>query len=44
VNLDLGATVGRLSLGEAEFSGEVIDLGSGNNVIVRIGLAIGLGG
>ena len=56
VNLDLGATVGLKDFGEAEFSATTSsvdgtqdrtvqgDLGSFGNVVVRIGLAIGIGG
>lgn len=56
VNLDLGATVGVKDFGEAEFTATVTgvsgtderivrgDLGSFGNAVVRLGLAIGLGG
>lgn len=56
VNLDLGATVGLKDFGEAEFSATTTgadgsqerivrgDLGSFGNAVVRLGLAIGLGG
>jgi hypothetical protein len=56
VNLDLGATVGIKDFGEAEFSATTTgidgsddrivrgDLGSFGNAVVRLGLAIGLGG
>lgn len=45
VNLDLGATLGREKIGSATVPTTpptVFDLGSGNNVIIRVGLAIGL--
>ncbi len=45
VNLDLGATIGAKGLGSATVPTTpptVFDLGSGNNVIIRVGLAIGL--
>ena len=45
VNLDLGATLGRKKIGSATVPTTpptVFDLGSGNNVIIRVGLAIGL--
>ena len=45
VNLDLGATFGRKKIGSATVPTTpptVFDLGSGNNVIIRVGLAIGL--
>lgn len=45
VNLDIGATVGKVDLGELTLDGgEFVDVGSGNNVIIRVGFAIGLGG
>ena len=45
VNLDLGATIGAKGLGSATVATTpptTFDLGSGNNVIIRVGLAIGL--
>ena len=47
VNLDLGLTFGVKDLGEATVPSDpptVFDLGSGQNVIIRVGLAFGLGG
>ena len=48
INLDLGATVGLVRFGdlEAEFQGETASEsgGTGQNLVLRIGLAIGLGG
>lgn len=50
VNLDLGATVGLKDFGELDLvvaglpGGTTGDLGSFTNVVVRLGLAIGLGG
>jgi hypothetical protein len=52
VNLDLGLTLGRIHFGEVEvtipgFGSEVIDTGSsgdGQNAVLRVGVAIGLGG
>ena len=44
VNLDLGVTLGFKELGSLRFAGQPIDMGSGTNGIVRVGLAIGLGG
>lgn len=51
VNLDLGVTVGAIRFGKAqiEFDGRTTELtdgvtGTGQNVVVRAGLAIGLGG
>jgi hypothetical protein len=51
VNLDLGATLGAIRFGEvkAELDGQTIETsgassGSGQNAVVRVGLAIGLGG
>lgn len=43
VNLDVGATVGYKTLGELDLPVGSIDLGSGANVVGRVGLAIGLG-
>jgi len=43
-NLDLGASVGYKKLGEADLGNSVYDMGNGANLIVRVGLAIGLGG
>ena len=45
VNLDLGATIGAKGLGTATVDSTpptIFDLGSGTNVILRVGLAIGL--
>ena len=45
VNLDLSATIGVKGLGTATVATTpptIFDLGSGNNVIIRVGLAIGL--
>ena len=45
VNLDLGATIGAKGLGSATVETTpptTFDLGSGTNVIIRVGLAIGL--
>lgn len=44
VNLDVGATLGFKDLGEVTIGGTPIDLGTGANVVARVGLAIGLGG
>lgn len=44
VNLDAGATLGYKDLGEVLLNNIDIDLGSGANVVFRVGLAIGLGG
>lgn len=43
MNLDVGATLGYKDLGEVTFAGIPIDLGTGANVVGRVGLAIGLG-
>jgi hypothetical protein len=44
-NLDLGATIGFKKLGEVDGTGPLAgDLGKGQNLVVRLGLAIGLGG
>lgn len=43
-NIDLGATLGFKDVGTAEFPTGTFDLGSGSNLIVRFGLAFGLGG
>jgi hypothetical protein len=44
VNLDAGATLGFKDLGEMTIGSFLIDLGTGANVVGRVGLAIGLGG
>lgn len=47
VNLDVGASIGAKDLGSATVATDpptVFDLGSGSNVILRVGLAFGLGG
>jgi hypothetical protein len=43
VNLDAGATVGYKDLGTVTLPSVTIDLGTGANVVGRVGLAIGLG-
>jgi hypothetical protein len=46
-NLDLGVTVGYKDLGEVDRSAlglQPLDFGTGQNIVARIGLAIGLGG
>lgn len=43
-NIDLGVTLGYKDVGEAEFSTGTFDLGTGANLILRLGLAFGLGG
>jgi len=43
VNLDAGATLGYKVLGEVTLGSVLIDLGTGANVVARIGLAIGVG-
>ena len=43
VNLDVGATVGYKDLGILDLPTETVDLGTGSNTVVRVGLAIGLG-
>ena len=42
VSLDLGATIGAKGLGTETVETTFFDLGSGTNVIIRVGLAIGL--
>jgi hypothetical protein len=44
VNLDAGATLGYKDLGDVTLGNLAIDLGTGANVVFRVGLAIGLGG
>ena len=44
VNLDAGATLGFKDLGDVTIGSTPVDLGTGANVVVRVGLAIGLGG
>lgn len=44
VNLDTGATIGWKKLGIVDLPIGTFDLGTGANVVGRIGLAIGLGG
>lgn len=43
VNLDTGATIGYKDLGVVDLPSGTFDLGTGANVVARIGLAIGLG-
>jgi hypothetical protein len=43
VNLDAGATLGFKDLGDVTLGNLDVDLGSGSNVVARVGLAIGLG-
>lgn len=43
-NIDLGATLGYKDMGEAEFGAATFDLGTGANLILRLGIAFGLGG
>jgi hypothetical protein len=43
VNLDVGATIGYKDLGVLDLPGSTWDLGTGANVVGRVGLAIGLG-
>jgi hypothetical protein len=43
VNLDAGATLGYKDLGDVTLGNQPIDLGTGANVVARVGLAIGLG-
>jgi hypothetical protein len=43
-NLDLGATFGYTEFGNSRFGDLVVEVGSGTNLILRLGLAIGLGG
>lgn len=42
-NLDLGASIGYKDLGVVDLPTGTFDLGTGGNVVARIGLAIGLG-
>ena len=44
INLDLGVTLGWKDLGEATIANTIFDMGTGSNLIVRIGLAFGFGG
>jgi hypothetical protein len=44
VNLDTGATIGWKKLGVVDLPIGTFDLGTGANVVGRVGLAIGLGG
>ncbi|NNF29439.1 MAG: hypothetical protein HKN73_19585 [Gemmatimonadetes bacterium] len=43
-NIDVGATLGFKDVGVAEFPSGTFDLGTGSNLILRVGLAVGLGG
>ena len=43
VNLDAGATIGYKVLGEVDLPIGTFDLGTGSNIVARLGLAIGLG-
>jgi hypothetical protein len=43
VNLDAGATLGYKDLGSVTLGTATVDLGTGANVVGRVGLAIGLG-
>jgi hypothetical protein len=43
VNLDAGATLGYKDLGVLDLPSGTFDLGTGANVVARVGLAIGLG-
>jgi hypothetical protein len=43
VNFDAGATLGYKDLGDVTLGNFVIDLGTGANVVARVGLAVGLG-
>lgn len=43
VNLDAGATIGYKDLGILDLPVGTYDLGTGSNVVTRVGLAIGLG-
>ena len=43
-NIDLGATLGFKDVGTADFPDGTFDLGSGANLIFRLGVAFGLGG
>lgn len=42
-NLDLGATIGYKDLGIVDLPAGTFDLGTGINVVARVGLAIGIG-
>lgn len=42
-NLDLGASIGYKDLGVVDLPTGTFDLGTGGNIVARIGLAIGLG-
>ena len=42
-NLDLGATVGYKDLGIVDLPAGTFDLGTGSNVVGRVGLALGIG-
>ena len=44
MNLDLGVTLGWKDLGEATIANTLFDMGTGSNLILRAGLAIGFGG
>jgi hypothetical protein len=44
VNLDAGATLGYKDLGDTTIANQAFDLGTGANVVGRVGLAVGLGG
>jgi opacity protein-like surface antigen len=44
VNLDVGSTFGYTRFGESETEGVTNPSASGSNIVVRIGLALGLGG
>lgn len=43
VNLDAGATLGYKDLGDVTLGTLAIDLGTGANLVARVGLAIGIG-
>ncbi|MGE0160130.1 MAG: outer membrane beta-barrel protein [Gemmatimonadales bacterium] len=43
VNLDAGATLGYKDLGDVTLGAFQVDLGTGANVVARVGLAVGLG-
>ena len=43
-NLDFGVSVGWKDLGEATIGNTVFDMGTGSNLIFRLGLAFGFGG
>lgn len=44
MNLDLGATLGWKDLGKTTILDTVFDMGTGTNLIIRVGLAFGFGG